>query len=57
MRLFWERNFTQAVTFEQIEELTHLIHAGNRSRTSSFPGNIYAQVEGNWIILKSSNNH
>lgn len=57
IRLFWEKNFTQAVTFEQIEELTHLIHASNRSRTSSFPGNIYAQVEGNWMILKSSKNH
>jgi len=45
MRLFWQNRITQAPTFEQIEELTRLIDAGNGSRTSSFPGNIYAQVE------------
>jgi len=54
MRLFWENHFMQAVTFDQIEELTHLIHASNKNRTSSFPGNIYAQVEGNWIHLISN---
>lgn len=54
MRLFWQRNFQPAPTFEQIEELTGLIDAGNRTRTSSFPHNLYAQVVGDWIILKAN---
>lgn len=51
MRLFWQNNFTQAPTFEQVEELTNLIHANNQTRTSSFPKNIYAQVKQDWIIF------
>ncbi len=41
----------KAVSFEQIEEITALITAPNRSRTSSLPGGATAVVEGNWIIL------
>ncbi|MCP2730750.1 tRNA lysidine(34) synthetase TilS [Limnofasciculus baicalensis] len=41
-----------APTFEQIEAITALINAPNRSRTSSFPGGSSAQVEGNWITFR-----
>jgi tRNA(Ile)-lysidine synthase len=41
-----------APTFEQIEEITALITAPNRSRTSSFPRGVTAVVEGNWIVLQ-----
>lgn len=51
MRLFWQQRFIHAPTFEQIEELTNLIDAPNRTRTSSFPGNIYAQVKDNTIYF------
>jgi tRNA(Ile)-lysidine synthase len=41
-----------APSFEQIEEMTALITAPNRSRTSSFPRGATAVVEGNWIVLR-----
>ncbi|HAX88730.1 MAG TPA: tRNA lysidine(34) synthetase TilS [Cyanobacteria bacterium UBA11370] len=41
-----------APSFEQIEAITHLITAPNRSRTSSFPGGAIAQVEGHWITFR-----
>jgi tRNA(Ile)-lysidine synthase len=41
----------KAPSFEQIEAMTALINAPNRSRTSSFPGGAIAEVEGNWIIF------
>ena len=41
-----------APSFEQIEEITALITAANRSRTSSFPRGVTAVVEGNWIVLQ-----
>lgn len=40
-----------APDFEQIEQLTRLITAPNRSRTSSLPGGTTASVAGNWITL------
>ncbi|NET03238.1 MAG: tRNA lysidine(34) synthetase TilS [Merismopedia sp. SIO2A8] len=40
-----------APSFEQIEAMTALIHAPNRSRTSSFPGGTSAFVEGDSIVL------
>jgi tRNA(Ile)-lysidine synthase len=43
-----------APNFEQIEEMTALITAPNRSRTSSFPKGLTAVVEGNWIVLGHS---
>lgn len=54
MRLFWHQNLTQAPTFEQIEELTALINAPNRTRTSSFPNYYYAQVQDQHIYLQSA---
>jgi tRNA(Ile)-lysidine synthase len=52
MRLFWQQHFRQSPTFEQLEALVSLIKAPNKSRTASFPGNIYAEVEQNLIVLK-----
>jgi len=40
-----------ASSFEQIEKLTALIIAPNRSQTDPFPGGAIAQVEGDWICL------
>jgi len=40
--------------FEQIEEVVYLITAPNRSKTSSFPGNIYLEVH-NELILSITN--
>lgn len=38
-------------SFEQIEKLTALISAPNRSRTDPFPGGAIASVEGDWIVI------
>lgn len=52
MRLFWQQHFRQSPTFEQLEALVSLINAPNQSRTASLPGNIYAEVKQNLIVLK-----
>lgn len=52
MRQFLAIAQPAAPSFEQIEEMTALITAPNRSRTSSFPGGATAVVEGDWIIFK-----
>lgn len=39
--------------FDQIEKLTALISAPNRSQTDPFPGGAIATVEGDWIYLHS----
>lgn len=41
-------------SFDQIEKMTALITAPNRSRTDPFPGGAIAEVEGDWIWLKQS---
>ena len=41
-----------APNFQQIEKLTALITASNRSRTDPFPGGVIAEVDGDWIWLK-----
>ncbi|MGJ5676730.1 MAG: tRNA lysidine(34) synthetase TilS [Nostochopsis sp.] len=38
-------------SFEQIEKLTALITAPNKSQTDPFPGGATARVEGNWISI------
>ena len=43
-----------APSFKQIEKLTALIKAPNRSRTDPFPGGAIAEVDGDWIWLKPS---
>ncbi|MDZ8052618.1 MAG: tRNA lysidine(34) synthetase TilS [Aulosira sp. ZfuVER01] len=42
-----------APSFEHIEKLTNLITAPNRSQTDPFPGGAIAQVQGDWIYIKS----
>ena len=39
-------------SFEQIEKLTALITAPNRSQTDPFPGGAIAQVDGDWIWIR-----
>lgn len=61
MRRFLQCNLRSAPTFEQIEALTHLIDAPNRTRTASLPLDppehpkplaTHAEVEGDWIVFK-----
>ncbi|MGB3208768.1 MAG: tRNA lysidine(34) synthetase TilS [Crinalium sp.] len=63
LRQFLQAALSIAPTFLEIEQLTFLITAPNRSRTSSLPGgaiaspktSFYAEVEGNWITIKKTN--
>jgi tRNA(Ile)-lysidine synthase len=41
-----------APSFEQIEKLTALITAPNRSQTDPFPGGAIAKVENDWILIR-----
>lgn len=54
MRKFLQQYLPKAVSFEQIEALTHLINAPNLSRTSTLSKGIYAEVRGDWIELKGT---
>jgi tRNA(Ile)-lysidine synthase len=54
IRQFLQETQQAAPRFEQVEEMTALITAPNRSRTSSFPTGVIAVVEGNWIILQQA---
>jgi tRNA(Ile)-lysidine synthase len=51
IRQFLQKKLEKAPTFEQIEAMTGLINAPNRTRTPPFPGGIVAEVRGDWIIL------
>ncbi len=51
MRQFLQTYLPKAPSFEQIEALTNLIKAPNRSQISSLPGGAIAQVEKDKIIL------
>ncbi|MGB3535522.1 MAG: tRNA lysidine(34) synthetase TilS [Microcoleaceae cyanobacterium] len=44
----------KAPNFDQIEKLTALISAPNRSQTDPFPGGILGYVEGDWILFNKS---
>ncbi|MGC1247127.1 MAG: tRNA lysidine(34) synthetase TilS [Spirulinaceae cyanobacterium] len=52
MRQFLQTYLPSAPTFGQIEALTNLISAPNRSQTSSLPGGAIAKVQQNEIILE-----
>jgi tRNA(Ile)-lysidine synthase len=54
VRQFLQKALKRTPNFEQIEELTHLINAPNRSRTSTLPGKEIAEVQGDWIRLLGS---
>lgn len=52
IRRFLQQALTVSPNFEQIEKMTALIDAPNRSRTDPFPGGAIAEIEGDWIRLK-----
>ncbi len=52
MRQMLQQALTTAPSFEQVEKLTALITASNRSRTDPFPGGAIAEVDGDWIWIK-----
>lgn len=54
IRQFLSKTLKSAPSFEQIESLRTLIKAPNRSRTSSLPQKAIAEVEGNWITLRTA---
>ncbi|MBD1924120.1 tRNA lysidine(34) synthetase TilS [Microcoleus sp. FACHB-831] len=51
VRQFLQQLLASAPSFEQIEKVTALITAPNKSRTDPFPGGAIAEVNGEWIIL------
>lgn len=51
IRQFLEDVQQAAPSFEQIEAITALITAPNRSRSSSFPKAATVEVEGNWLVF------
>lgn len=53
IRQFLQQTLTLSPNFEQIEKVAALIAAPNRSRTDPLPGGAIAEVEGDWILLKS----
>ncbi len=53
MRYCLQQILPCAPSFEQIEKLTALITAPNRSQTDPFPGGAIAKVENDWILVSS----
>ncbi|MBH8560887.1 tRNA lysidine(34) synthetase TilS [Nostoc sp. CENA67] len=53
MRQVLQEILVDAPNFEHIEKLTALIVAPNRSQTDPFPGGAIAQVQDDWICLRS----
>ncbi|MEA5533582.1 tRNA lysidine(34) synthetase TilS [Crocosphaera sp. XPORK-15E] len=52
IRQFLQQISSRKPDFEQIEAMVNLIDAPRRSRTSSLPGNIIAEVQEEWIIIR-----
>ena len=55
MRLFLQALLNKAPNFPQIEALTQLINAPNRSRTSTLPKGAVVEVQQNWLVWQSKN--
>ncbi|MGF1482399.1 MAG: tRNA lysidine(34) synthetase TilS [Cyanophyceae cyanobacterium] len=51
VRQFLHQVLPQAPNFEEIESVTNLIQAPNRTRTSSLSGGASAEAQGDWIIF------
>ncbi len=51
MRRFLAEKIKKSANFEQIEALTSLINAPNRTCTASLPGKRVAEVQGEWIVI------
>ncbi|MDJ1175271.1 tRNA lysidine(34) synthetase TilS [Roseofilum capinflatum] len=56
IRQFLLRWLPHAPNFAQVEKVTHLITAPNRSQTDPFPGGSLARVQHPWIELKPRSN-
>lgn len=54
IRQFLSSIITRTPTFEQIEAVCSLIAAPNKSRTSTLPGGVFAEVAGDWIVFAKS---
>ncbi len=54
MRQFLQKLLPIAPNFEQIEAVTKLINAPNKTRTSTLPGKLSAEVQDNYIIINPS---
>ena len=52
MRQLLQQALPCTPSFEQIEKLTALITAPNRSQSDPFPGGAIARVEGDWIWIR-----
>ncbi len=53
IRQFLQKALTFSPNFDHIEKMTALIKAPNRSRTDPFPGGAIAEVQGDWIWLRT----
>jgi tRNA(Ile)-lysidine synthase len=53
IRQFLTQALQKMPTFSQIEETLSLIDAPNRTRTSTFSQGLAAEVNGNWIVVRS----
>lgn len=53
MRQFLQQSLQIAPSFDQVEKITALIAAPNRSQTDPFPGGAVATVDGDWISLQN----
>jgi tRNA(Ile)-lysidine synthase len=51
MRRWLQQILPTSPSFEQIEKLTALISAPNRSQTDPFPGGAIAKVDHQWIEI------
>lgn len=49
---FLNQHLPRAPQFEQVEHLQRLLWAPRRSRTPTFPGGSWAEVEQDWIVLR-----
>ena len=52
IRQFLTHALSKMPTFTQIEETISLIHAPNRTRTSTFSNGLAAEVSGKWIVVR-----
>lgn len=56
IRQFLQQILPTHPSFEEIEKVTALIEAANRTRSDPFPGGTIAEVAGSWIGWKSRTN-
>lgn len=57
VRQFLQNTLPTAPNFEQIEVVIGLIHAPNRSRSSTFGGGFWVQVRGRWLEMTQVEPH